>query len=349
MAIPRRRIGGKQRRPATPIQHVIIIGSLFIVIVYAIGFSMIIGKRNQPIAGAAGDLAMKNLANGSVSATGGDHEPPSIDKKLETPHVEKPIVKTASATIGWAVTITGCGSDPITEGAAVLMHAIHLTSVHGNMGGRYDYKMYAIYHPDGEACALTLKDLGYELVKRETPVAVKDIEGKFLREKIVRLPVQLIVIIVLNIELMFEFIVLSCCMVVWLVDFPKEKNGCCGEKELVKLEAYTLTDHPAVVHLDLDVVVLKPMDALFDMMLADSKEDMDTSNVPLMWPDLPIPEKVNAFFTRDCRYHRINWFSLFVSLVVVLTFLISLLKITWSAQVEHTNQYKAAFLFCVQI
>lgn len=101
--------------------------------------------------------------------------------------------------IGFAVTVTGCGSDPITEGAAVLKHSIHLSSVHGNRGGRYDYKMYAIYHPDGEQCALPLKDLGYTLVKRETPVAVKDIEGEFLRQNI-------------------------------------EKNGCCGEKELVKLE-----------------------------------------------------------------------------------------------------------------
>jgi len=166
-------------------------------------------------------------------------------------------------TIGWAVTITGCGSDPITEGAAVLKHAIHLSSIHGNAGGRYDYKMYAIYHPDGEACALTLKDLGYELIQRETPVSVKDIEGKFLREKI-------------------------------------ESNGCCGEKELVKLEAYTLTGHPVIVHLDLDVVVLKPMDALFDMMLTKSPDDWDTTNVPIMWPEKKLPEKVNAFFTRDC-------------------------------------------------
>jgi len=122
--------------------------------------------------------------------------------------------------------------------------------------------MYAIYHPDGEACALTLKDLGYELIQRETPVSVKDIEGKFLREKI-------------------------------------ESNGCCGEKELVKLEAYTLTDHPVIVHLDLDVVVLKPMDALFDMMLTKSPDDWDTTNVPIMWPEKKLPEKVNAFFTRD--------------------------------------------------
>ena len=86
----------------------------------------------------------------------------------------------------------------------------------------------------------------------------------------------------------------------------KESNGCCGEKELVKLEAYTLTDHPVVVHLDLDVVVLKPMDALFDMMLTKSPVDWDTTNVPIMWPEKKLPEKVNAFFTRDCAYNIEN-------------------------------------------
>ncbi len=177
----------------------------------------------------------------------------------------------AGVTIGFAVTVTGCGSDSITEGAAVLQHSIHLASVHGNLGGRYDYKMYALYHPDGERCATPLKDVGYELVRRETPVKVQDIEGEFLRESI-------------------------------------EKNGCCGEKELVKLEAYTLVQHPIVVHLDLDVLVLKPLDALFDWMLADQKEikiEHDTSDVPIMWPEKEKPAKVNAFFTRDCTSNGI--------------------------------------------
>lgn len=174
-----------------------------------------------------------------------------------------------ATTIGFAVTITGCGSDPITEGAAVLQHSIHLASIHGNMGGRYDYKLYAIYHPDGASCAMPLKDLGYTLLQRDTPVAVADIEGDFLRENI-------------------------------------EKNGCCGEKELVKLEAYTLIDHPVVVHLDLDVLVLKPMDALFDWMIfdmhnQDGVETFDASDVPIMWPEEDRPHQVNAFFTRDCK------------------------------------------------
>jgi hypothetical protein len=130
------------------------------------------------------------------------------------------------------------------------------------MGGRYDYKLYAIYHPEGEKCAKTLTNLGYTLVERETPVAVENIKGQFLREKI-------------------------------------HNNGCCGERELVKLEAYTLTDHPVVVHMDLDTVVLKPMDGLFDWMLTDSPENYDASSVTLQWPNAEKPKKVNAFFTRD--------------------------------------------------
>jgi len=104
-----------------------------------------------------------------------------------------------AVTIGFAVTVTGCGSDPITDGAAVLKQSIPLASIHGNLGGRYSYHMYAIYHPEGERCATALEPLGYTLVKRDTPVAVNEIQGEFLRQNI-------------------------------------EKNGCCGEKELVKLE-----------------------------------------------------------------------------------------------------------------
>lgn len=177
---------------------------------------------------------------------------------------------TDATTIGYAVTITGCGKEPITEGAAVLKHSIHLASIHGNMGGRYDYQMYAIYHPEALKCAKTLESLGYKLVERETPVAVKDIQGDYLRTKI-------------------------------------EDNGCCGEKELVKLEAYTLTQHPAIVHMDLDTLILQPLDGLFDWMLAgDQARSFDSSDVTVQFPEDEIPEKINAFFTRDCKSLKRN-------------------------------------------
>lgn len=197
------------------------------------------------------------------------NQPETMSEKVAAlQEANKVEVMPTDVTIGFAVTVTGCGSDPITEGAAVLKHSIHMSSIHGNLGGRYDYKMYAIYHPEGKKCSEPLKELGYELLMRDTPVQVEDMGGEFLREKI-------------------------------------RKNGCCGEKELVKLEAYTLVDHPIVVHLDLDTLILKPLDTLFDWMLVnpeDLKATYDTSDIPIMWPELEIPSKVNAFFTRDCTY-----------------------------------------------
>ena len=163
-------------------------------------------------------------------------------------------------TIAYAVSVTGCGSDPITEGGAVLQHSIHRASVHGTLKGKYDYKLFAIYHPDAAACAKPLAALGYELLEREVMVNVDDIEGDFLRSKI-------------------------------------RTNGCCGEKELIKLEAYRLTDYPIVVHLDLDVLVLKPLDDLFDLML-EGTSSVSNQETFLM-PNQNIPDRINAFYTYD--------------------------------------------------
>jgi len=174
-------------------------------------------------------------------------------------------------TVAFAVSVTGCGSDPLTEGAAVLKHSIHRASIRGTLGGRYNYKMYAIYHPNAIACAKTMEPLGYELLEREVFVKVADIEGEYLRTNI-------------------------------------EKNGCCGEKELIKLEAYTLTQHPIVVHLDLDVLVLQPLDDLFDVMMSSTTKakdaPLDLTQLSLAFPPQegePQPTQVNAFFTRDCK------------------------------------------------
>jgi hypothetical protein len=165
-------------------------------------------------------------------------------------------------TVAYVVTITGCGHDPdrpfqIIEGAAVLRHSIHQNSIHGR--GRYDYRLYAFHHPDAAVCAAPLSDLGYTVQERDTPVQVAEIQGDLLRERIV-------------------------------------KNGCCGEKELIKLEAFTLTDHAIVVLLDLDVLVMKPLDRLFDFIL-------DSSNLPdpddLLRAETPIPAKIDLLYTTD--------------------------------------------------
>ena len=64
-------------------------------------------------------------------------------------------------------------------------------------------------------------------MERGLPLRIEDIRGDYLREKIV-------------------------------------KNGCCGASELLKLYAWLLTEYHRVVHLDMDSMVLQPMDELFD-------------------------------------------------------------------------------------
>ncbi|CAM9666745.1 unnamed protein product, partial [Sphacelaria rigidula] len=39
-------------------------------------------------------------------------------------------------------------------------------------------------------------------------------------------------------------------------------SGCCGADEFVKLHAYTLTEYHRVLHLDVDTLLLHPMDEL---------------------------------------------------------------------------------------
>ena len=160
--------------------------------------------------------------------------------------------------IAYAVSLTSCGDGSLTDGGAVLKHSIHLS------GQKYGYKMYAIVHPDATQCSGELKDLGYELLIRDVPVAVEDIEGDYLRTNVVH-------------------------------------NGCCGEKEFIKLWAYTLVDHQIVVHLDLDSMMLKPMDDVFESMLFDAASEESIAarkNLPVMYGE-EMPPVVDAFFTRD--------------------------------------------------
>lgn len=135
--------------------------------------------------------------------------------------------------------------------------------------------MIAFVHPNAESCSQIFTELGYTVQIRETPFNVTDIKMKFLREHVV-------------------------------------KSGCCGEKEYLKLYAYTLLDYPIVVHLDLDSLVLKPMDDLFLAMLGgdddggtgqapSSKRELigARSRIPVMFNE-PLPTKsIDAYFTRD--------------------------------------------------
>lgn len=87
-------------------------------------------------------------------------------------------------TIGVASTVTGCGSDPFVDGAAVLKYSFDVHSK--SEGSKFKYKHYIMYHPDARECVLPLEALGYTLLERPTPIKVEDIRGDGgLRERIV--------------------------------------------------------------------------------------------------------------------------------------------------------------------
>ena len=92
----------------------------------------------------------------------------------------------------------------------------------------YDYHLYAFVHPDAIECIPIMTSFGYRVQVRDTPFNISDIKNPELIEA--------------------------------------QGNGCCDEKEYLKLYSYLLSDYPVVVHLDLDTIVLRPMDDLFDIM-----------------------------------------------------------------------------------
>eukprot|EP00956_Cyclotella_meneghiniana_P025448 scaffold53157_cov36-Cyclotella_meneghiniana.AAC.1 len=80
---------------------------------------------------------------------------------------------------------------------------------------------------------------------------------------------------------------------------------CCGYTETLKLHVYGLVNHPIAVHLDLDSLLLRPMDDLFDAMLAPktSENPLPLAKGPkTKTPDYTIP--IDAAFTRD--YNQVN-------------------------------------------
>jgi hypothetical protein len=237
-------------------------------------------RRIQP---AVETLRRENNSRGRVQKMNRLSINPNIstDNRQEKPPIAYQFNKkkqntNATATVAYVVTITGCDTHEgqvdqfmSVDGAAVLAYSIHQNSVHGPKGGRYDYHLYAFHHPDASSCAKPLEQLGYIVQERDTPVAIAEIRNLQFQQHI-------------------------------------QKWGCCGEKELIKFEAFTLMQYPIVVLLDLDTLILKPLDRLFDFLL-------DTKQLPepddLMYVHKPaafgrntnvtIPSHLDMLFTID--------------------------------------------------
>lgn len=192
--------------------------------------------------------------------------------------------------VAYAITISGCSKSPeeshhhdpsLVDAAAVLQHSIHAISSRVGVS-RYDFKMYAFIHPSAKHCAFyALEALGYEVQVRETPLNVTtEVPYKMLRKALLN-------------------------------------QGCCGEKELLKFYSLQLTEHPIVVHMDLDSILLQPLDHLFDLMLAPTtastpserpkilehnRQHLLGSNESQIIQDLygnDPPKEITSMFTRD--------------------------------------------------
>jgi len=110
---------------------------------------------------------------------------------------------------------------------------------------KYDYHIHAFVHPEAIGVKPYLERLGYIVHIKDTPFDVNKIENEYLKEK--------------------------------------QTNGCCGDKEYLKLYSYLLFDYPVVVHVDLDYLFLKPMEDLFDFM-TDPYYDPNNFQNSTMWP-----------------------------------------------------------------
>jgi len=178
-------------------------------------------------------------------------------------------------TVAYAVSLIKCGDHQsnvggMTDAAAVLRHSVH--RLHAGDDGddngaasRYGYKMYAFVHEQAEGCSQGLKDLGYTVLVKDTPIQLEEVQSETLRKILPR---------------------------AW----------CCGQQEFIKLYAYTLLEHELVVHVDVDFLFTRGMDDLFDAMLVDAGSSWSSdarSRVPVERPDEPWPTVVEAAMTRD--------------------------------------------------
>ena len=207
-----------------------------------------------------------------------DNKKPSAKTTSISTSVQEGDPSKPTATIAYAISLIKCGDKQSTpaglvDAALVTRHSIHLQSFRNPASGsRYDYNMYAIVHKDAEECSGVLKDAGFTIVVKDPPIQPSEIKGEYLKKKI-------------------------------------QNEWCCGHDEFVKLYAYELPGNiataepePIVVHVDIDFAFYQPMDDLYDAMLFDkdsSKGKDARTRIVLERPDDVLPDKIDAFITRD--------------------------------------------------
>lgn len=233
------------------------------------------------------DETVINLVHKYSDLTGGEFSQTSVlvdgpssgskddNSRKGTQVVQK--VETTDPTKGsppaYVISLVQCSNNPtgFLDAAAVFLESVRQNSAtNPDSGARYGYAAYAIVHKQCEHHAALLERLGFKTLVKDTPFKREDIRGVELRNSI-------------------------------------ERALCCGSAEYIKLYAYTLTDHPVVLHFDIDCIVTQPLDELFDAMLYPNdhpryKEAMKA--IPLERKNDPIPERIDAFLSMD---YSLNW------------------------------------------
>jgi hypothetical protein len=83
------------------------------------------------------------------------------------------------------------------------------------------------------------------------------------------------------------------------------KQGCCGEKELLKFESFTMTQHDAVVLLDMDTLVINGLDDAIDLLLDRTVPANAASHI--MYPNRPLPDDIWLLHTGDYETVSPDW------------------------------------------
>lgn len=125
---------------------------------------------------------------------------------------------------------------------------------------KYPHVRYALVHVSASECVRDLKELGYQVLLRDLPFNVTQIGLPMYKKRI-------------------------------------EEEGCCGSKEFMKLWTYSLTEHKLAIHLDMDMLLLQPLDALWDAMLDPRKGRILQTEPSSLYQARG--EDIDFMFTRD--------------------------------------------------
>ena len=214
------------------------------------------------------DESVLELVNKYTAISGdGQQANQALDLEVEI------IDPTQGSPPAYVISLVQCSQNPtgFLDAAAVFLESVRLNSAATPASGaRYGYAAYAIVHKQCEHHAALLQRVGYKTLVRDTPFRREDIRGAELRNSI-------------------------------------ERALCCGSAEYIKLYAYTLTDHPVVLHFDIDCVVTQPLDELFDAMLYPNNHPRYRAameSISLERKNDPIPERIDAFLSMD---YSLNW------------------------------------------